>query len=185
MKKLGAFLLMTLIVTSAINAQQRTLIGINLTTNYDYCSIIKPEIGLVFERQFTNRAVIELDLNYRTYQNELYFQYDNQSYYPKIVDRYLSIPVIYKFYNKILKAGIGFTFDYNLGREQRNVSTTHFFFETDYDYYIGSIVKLSKELHLDENFVLEPEIKANLIFLPVERHYIGVGIIAKFDLIKN
>jgi hypothetical protein len=185
MKKLAAFLFMTLIATSALLAQQRTLLGINLTSNFDTYSIIKPEIGVVFERQFTNNSGFELGLNYRTYQNELFFIYDNQAYYPEIVDKYFSIPVIYKFYTKFLKLGAGLTFDYNLGREQRNVSATHFIFETDYDYYVGSIVKLSREFHLDDTFVIEPEVKANFIFIPFERHFIGVGINAKFDLHKD
>jgi hypothetical protein len=185
MKKLATFLLMNLITTTVLVAQQRTLLGINLTTNYDYNTTIKPEIGVVFERQFTSHSGIEMDLNYRTYQRELFIQYDNQTYYPEIVNEYFSIPIIYKFYTKILKVGAGLTFDYNLGQKQRNISSTHFFFETDYDYYVGPIVKLSKEFHLDETFVLEPEVKANVIIFPYERHYFGVGINAKFDLHKD
>ncbi len=184
-KKLILLFLLTLQASEIILSQQRTLIGVNLTSNFDSYTTIKPEIGLVFERQVTNHSGIEMGFNYRTYQREFVLIINNESFYPFIGEKYLSIPISYKFYSKIVNAGFGLTLDYNLGWKQISGTFDLTSYRPDYDYYAGLIAKLSKQIHLGNDFLLEPEIKANVLVIPFERSYIGFGIVAKFDLHKD
>jgi hypothetical protein len=184
-KKLILFFLLTLQASGIILSQQRTLIGVNLTSNYDTYTTIKPEIGLVFERQVTVHSGMEIGFNYRTYQREFLLLINNQTYYPLIAEKYFSIPISYKFYSKIVNVGFGLTLDYNLGWKQINSTLDLISYTPDYDYYAGMIAKISKQIHLGDDFLLEPEIKVNILVIPFERSYIGFGLVAKFDLHKD
>ena len=168
-----------------ILAQQKARLGINLTTNIDQFSNIKPEVGILFERQLTNHSGFELGINYRTYQQEFLIMINNQAYYPYISEKYISIPFSYKFYSKIVNAGLGITYDYYLGWKQLGGSTEITSYWPGDDYFMGLIGKISKPISLGDNFILEPEIKFNILVVPSEKHYFGFGIIAKFDLQKD
>jgi hypothetical protein len=166
-------------------AQQKTRLGLNLTTNFDQYSNFKPEIGFVFERQITKHSGLETGINYRTYQQNFLFIIDNQSTYPTINEMFISIPISYKFYSKIVNVGLGITYDYYLGWKQLGGSTEMTSYLPGDDYFMGFIGKISRQISLGDNFILEPEIKFNLLIIPYERHYIGFGLVAKFDLHKE
>jgi hypothetical protein len=53
------------------------------------------------------------------------------------------------------------------------------------EYFLGLIGKISKSISLGDNFILEPEIKFNVLILHYEKYYIGFGLISKFDLHKK
>jgi len=168
-----------------IHAQQKTRLGINITTNIDQFSNIKPEVGILFEKQISNHSGFEVGVNYRTYQQEFLIIINNQAYYPSINEKYISIPFSYKFYSKIVNAGLGITYDYYLGWKQLGGSTEMTSYRPGDDYFMGLIGKISQQISLGDNFILEPEIKFNILVVPSERHYFGFGLITKFDLQKN
>jgi hypothetical protein len=182
------FLILILLVfqfQTSILAQQKTRLGLNLTTNIDQYSNIKPEIGFLFERQITNHSGFETGINYRTYMHEFLVIVDNLAFYPQINEKYISIPFSYKFYSKIINAGLGITYDYYLGWKQLGGSSDVTSYWPGDDYFLGLIGKISKQISFGENFILEPEIKLNLLILPYNRNYIGCGLITKFDLVKE
>lgn len=184
-KKIFVILLLMLQSSGLILAQQRTSLGFNLTTNFDYYTNIKPETGFVFERQVTKHSGMEMGINYRTYQRELFLLLNNEVYYPLISEKYISIPISYKFYSKIVNVGLGLTFDYNIGWKYSNTTIDIITYRPDYDYYAGLIVKISKEILLGDDLILEPELKTNALIIPSERFYTGMGIVLKFDLTKD
>jgi len=165
-----------------IIAQQKARLGINMTTNLDQYLSIQPEVGILFERQISNHSGFELGINYRTYHQEFLIVINNQAYYPYISEKYISIPFSYKFYSKIINAGLGITYDYYLGWKQLGGSTEMTSYWPGDDYYLGLIGKISKPITLGENFILEPEIKFNILVFPSKKHYFGFGLITKFDL---
>ena len=179
------FLILLLLIfqfQTTILAQQETRLGLNLTTNIDQFSNIKPEIGILFERKITNHSGFETGINYRTYQQNFLFIIDNQSTYPTLNEMFISIPISYKFYSKIVNAGLGITYDYYLGWKQLGGSTELTSYLPGNDYFMGLIGKISRLISLGDNLILEPEIKFNLLIIPSERHYFGFGLITKFDL---
>lgn len=182
------FLILFLFVVQSqaiIFAQQKSQLGLNLTTNIDQSLNIKPEIGILFERQMSNHSGFEVGINYRTYQQQFSILIDNKASYPLISEKYITIPFSYKFYSKILNAGLGFTYDYYLGWEQLGGSIGMTSYLPGDDYFIGIIGKISKQISLGDKVYLEPEIKFNLIVVPHEKQYFGFGFIIKFDLQKE
>jgi hypothetical protein len=167
-----------------ILAQQESRLGLNISSNFNfYSQNFMPEIGFVFVRQITIHSSIEANLNFRIHQRQISVLVDdNSTMYPLINEKYITIPVSYKFYSKIINAGAGISFDYYLGWKQLSGSQEISSYWPGADYYIGLIGKISKQLTLDEKLILEPEVKFNILILPFERHYIGFGLVAKFVL---
>jgi hypothetical protein len=170
----------------SLNAQKKTCLGINLTSNYDEITTITPETGLVFERQFSKHSGIETGINYRTYQVQYYLLINNESYYPFISERYISVPLTYKFYTKIINLSLGLTYDYYIGFRQLDEGLKLTSYHVGYEYYMGAIGKISKKIVLGDDLILEPEIKVNLLLDENwYKDYIGFGLNLKFDLSKE
>ncbi len=166
-----------------IAAQQKSRIGINITTNILSYSYVKPEIGLVFERQFTAHSGIEANLNFRTFAREFYTgSGGGSSVYHLVNERYITIPVTYKYYTKIVNASLGVSYDYYLGWKEQYLSQGLVSYWPGADYYIGAIGKISRQFALGEKFVLEPEVKFNITLVPYDKYYFGIGLVGKFDL---
>lgn len=182
---LGLFIFLLLVLQFNSAAFAQTRLGLNITTNINQLYNIEPEIGFVFEKQATVHSGFETGINYRTYQRELYFLVNNQSYYPLIIEKYISIPVSYKFYSKIINAGLGATFDYYVDWKQTGGNGEMTSYMPGDEYFLGLIGKISKPIFLGDNFILEPEIKFNLLIIPYPRHYMGIGLVSKFDLHKE
>lgn len=183
LKTLTLFLF--LLFPSILPAQNKTIVGFNLTTNYDYYTTIKPEAGLIFEKQLTTHSGFETGINFRTYQWELYVLINNQSYYPLISEKYISIPLSYKYYTKIVNASLGITYDYYVGWSQKNSSIDVTNFTKTDNYYLGLLAKISKPIRLDQDLVIEPELKANILLIPSLIEYYGLGITVRFNLNKD
>jgi hypothetical protein len=167
-----------------ILAQQRTSIGLNLTTNIDQFSNIEPETGILFERQINSHSGFEAGINYRTYRQEFMVLINNQASYLYIREMFLSVPVSYKFYSKIVNLGVGISFDYFLDWKQLRGTPEMTSYWPGSDYFIGALGKISREIPLGDNFSIEPEVKFNLIIIPSLRHYLGFGLVSRFNLHK-
>lgn len=163
-------------------SQQKTWLGFNLTTNYDYYTLIKPETGIVFEKQITSHSGFETGIYYRIDQLEIYVDLMGQSYYPNVHERFLSIPLFYKYYSKIVNAGIGISYDYFMGWRQVSGDIKVTSFRPEDYYYLGLTGRISKQFQLGEDLAIEPELKANILMVPSVRPYYGIGITTKFNL---
>ncbi len=168
--------------SNPVVAQNQSYLGINITSNLTGEMSIKPEIGLVLEKHITNHSGIEANLNFSTYQRSGYVYTSQYSEAFSVNEKYISIPVLYKFYSKIANFGLGITYDYFVGWKQLSGSPDITSYRSGVDYLIGLIGKISKQVVLGDNLILEPEVKCNVHIQPFDRYYIGFGIIAKFKL---
>jgi hypothetical protein len=169
--------------TGYVLAQHSGRIGINITTNFsDYIYRILPEAGLVFEKQITKHSGIEASVNFRTYEWQILILYGvNSEMYPVVMEKYISVPVLYKFYSRIVNIGAGISYDYYLGWKQLTGEESLTSYWPGADYYIGLIGKISKKLTLSDNMILEPEVKFNIL-IDTDKYYLGFGLVAKFNL---
>jgi len=175
-----------LVLQLSLYSQKKTRLGIDLTSNYDENTSFKPEAGLIFERQFSKHSGIEAGLNYRTNQVQLYMIYNNESYYPFISEHYISVPLTYKYYTRIINLSLGLSYDYYIGYRQLDDDLTVTSYHMGYDYYMGALAKVSRQICLGDDLVLEPEIKVNLLYDEISvKNYIGFGLSLKFDVSKE
>ena len=161
---------------------QQSFIGLNITTNIDFDILLKPEIGIVFEQKVTNHSGFEVGLNFRTNETLISIHLGNNYEHFSVNEQYVSIPVLYKFYSKILNAGLGVTYDYFIGWRQLSGESYITSYRTSNDYLIGLLGKISKPIRLSEKLVLEPEVKFNYMIKPLGRFYAGAGLVVKYLL---
>jgi hypothetical protein len=95
----------------------------------------------------------------------------------------LSLPVLYKFYARFINLAAGPNFDIYMGRKQKNKNPELRIdsYDTDPDFRIGFMAKASKRINLSETFVMEPEVRFNLM-LGSGFSYTGFGIAGKYRL---
>jgi hypothetical protein len=172
---------------STVQAQSSTRIGgaFIIETN-EYGTPIEPGFGLVVERKVTKRSGIETGLFYRNYVREGYFviQGSNSAAFRfTVAERHLSFPVLYKLHTGILNLSVGPSFEFFLGWNQRNATDALIVssYSIDPVFAVGAMLKLSKNIKLSENFILEPEFRFNPI-LSTDRTFVGFGVVGKFQL---
>lgn len=188
MKKFLFFLFLFILFSSSLTAQKTTLAGINFTTE-TYGEQLRPGIGLVIERKLTKRSGIESGIYYRTYHTDWSTTLTNGSnppviFYYTIAERFVSLPILYKFYSRIVNLSAGLSFDFYMGYRQKNKSGTPLVvtsYNIDPNMAIGVQVKMSKPIKLDDKLILEPELRLNPV-ITYERSYAGIGITAKYRL---
>jgi hypothetical protein len=181
------FLLGSIGIHSA-QAQSSTRIGAAFTIeSNEYGTPIEPGVGIVVERKVTKRSGIETGLFYRNYVREGYFIVNSGSgsgaFNFTVAERHLSFPVLYKLHTGILNLSVGPSFEFFLGWNQRNASETVVVtsYSIDPVFAVGAMLKLSKNIRLSENFILEPEFRFNPI-LSTDRAFVGFGVVGKFQL---
>ncbi len=164
-------------------SQAKTQVGLNLTVELLSGSTFVPGGGMMVERQVTRHSGIESGIYFRSYITDGYVQPGNNFYAFSISERYLSIPVLYKYYSRIVNFSIGPSFDYFLGWKQKSglpdVKVENYSISPA--IAIGIQTKLSKPIILSNRFILEPELRFNPI-ISTERSYLGIGIAAKYKL---
>ncbi len=171
------------------NAQQQTKIGINLLIEKSDAEYnFGPALGLTIERQMTKRSGIESGLYYRTAERSLYLAFNSQPnalsiLYLEISERFLSLPILYKFHSKVLNFAVGPTVDYFVGWNQLNgigqIEIEDYSISPDLSF--GAMVKLSKTIKLGEKYSLEPEVRLNpnITYGTV---FFGFGVPLKFGI---
>ena len=168
------------------NAQQQTKIGLNLLIEKNDAEYyFGPGIGLSVERQLTKRSGIESGLYYRTSERSISVFFDqatsNRRVSVDLSERYLSLPILYKFHSKIINFSVGPTLDYFVGWNQvsgRNEAEINEY-SISPDLSIGAMLKLSKTIRLGERASLEPELRLNPNITYGVAYY-GFGIPLKF-----
>ena len=150
----------------SINAysQQQSLIGLNVNGDV-YPSRFRPSVGLTFEKQFLKHSGFETGLFYRTSKlNGVITYIDASGFYSysfAISERYLTVPILYKYYSKFLNFSVGPTVDFYLGWKQKNNGSSAQIsnLEVDPKVNVGFLIKAGKMIPLSKQFLLEPELR--------------------------
>ena len=128
---------------------------------------VNPQLGLVYERKFTNHSSLELGIRWMpsyfkgtgftaTADGKVY-QYYRESY------NYFSLPVLYKFTSSILNVSAGPVLNLMTGGLETNESwrTIRSFEKPFNTLNVGAIFKVGKAIYFKDRFVLEPEVGAS------------------------
>lgn len=143
-----------------------------------------PGAGATFESQLTRHSGFETGLFYRSYKVGIFLYGDYPTSHAfEVAERYISIPVLYKFYSSIINLSAGPTFDFFAGWKQTVGKSIYNItdYKTSSSFGLGGMLKLSKTINLTDKFLLEPELRYNHIFNS-HRDYGGFGLAAKYRL---
>jgi hypothetical protein len=167
------------------SAQKATYAGLNFTVE-STSGALRPGIGAKLERKLTRRSGIESGLYYRNYVHGLVVTVVNgnrfENFPVTVSERQISIPILYKFYSRIVNISIGPTFDFYLDWKQKNKSSVVVNdYSVDPNFSIGLMGKLSKSFSLTEKIFLEPEVRYNVNFT-FDRIFAGFGVAGQYKL---
>lgn len=188
MQKIVIALVTCILFSSVLTAQKTTLVGINFTAETSG-SHFRPGFGVMIEHKFTKKSGIETGLYYRNYSRTNTYLFQNSAgtglvpYTIILVERFISFPLLYKFYSRLVNVSAGLSFDFYTGFRHKNKSQqiTVTDYSIDPNMAIGVQVKISKPIKLDNKFLLEPEFRFNHV-ITYGRTYGGLGITAKYRL---
>ena len=168
-------------------AQKAKYIGLTGTLETSTKNSFKPGFGFQYEQRFTRRSGLETGLSFRNYLlgGVVTFSDASNSIISSIsvAERYLSIPALYKFHTKTVNISAGPSLELYLGWKQTTPDPNY----TIENYGIvpafnlGLMVNVSKDIRINEQFVLEPEVRWSPI-LTSRRNYLGLGVGAKYTL---
>ncbi|NEU10116.1 hypothetical protein GZH53_17465 [Flavihumibacter sp. R14] len=186
--RLPLLLLTCLIVLCSYSSYAQKAKYVGLTGTLETSTrAFKPGFGFHYEQRFTRRSALETGLFFRNYSQggAITFSDGSNSIFSSInvAERYLSIPALYKFHTKIVNISAGPSFEFYLGWKQTNrdpiIKLDEYYI--DPAFHIGLIAKISKDIRVNKQLIVEPEIRWNPI-LTSERGYWGLGIAAKYKL---
>lgn len=135
-----------------------------------------------YENQFCKNHGFEIGYNKRSVSYLIFNE--NIQDTKRIKYNYISLPVLYKFYNPIVTISTGINFDYNVG--WRDITkNTNSNYELEYSksnprISVGWYLKLGKSIPLTSKVFIEPEIHFNPIF--GSDYYYGSSIKLKYSL---
>ncbi len=176
-------------LTNFVYSQNSSYFIVNYTEEWTSNNNFRSGVGLLFEKQITNHSGIETGLYRRTYTfdyvSTITTEANNVSnihvFNTRISQVYLSMPLLYKYYSKIVNIAAGPTFDYFIGWNElssnTNFKVTSYNLKPKWNY--GALVKVSKPVQIMDKLLLEPEIRYNPLF-KFPRYYLGMGIAAKY-----
>ncbi len=169
--------------STALLAQRQTAIGLNFTveTTADEDGALAG-LGAVADFKITKHSGLETGVYLRSYKTRIRIFTPTDSWLVTVAERHLSIPLLYKFHSRIVNLAAGPTFDFFMGWEQKgNKEAVVNAYSIDPEFNVGIMGKISKRINLSARFILEPEIRLNLIPTS-DRSYVGAGIAGKYIL---
>jgi hypothetical protein len=178
-------LILFLVSPVMLLAQRHTAIGLNFTveTTADEDGAL-PGLGAVADFKITKHSGIETGVYLRGYKTRLRILVPPSPNFwnVTIAERHLSFPLLYKYHTRIVNLAAGPTFDFFMGWKQKdNSGAVVNSYSIDPEFNVGIMGKISKRINLSPKFILEPEIRLNLIPTS-ERSYLGLGIAGKYIL---
>ncbi|MEO6231280.1 MAG: hypothetical protein ABJB11_20065 [Ferruginibacter sp.] len=174
-------IIMLLFPGCLFSQNKATYLGVNITAEAISGNTLKPGAGLVAEHRFTKHSGIESGVYFRSLNRSLFIMNGSVFINFKVSEKYLSIPLLYKFYSNIANISLGPTFDYYIAWSQKNGNSTVNSYTVDPKLYYGVLVKLSKSIKLNRRIYLEPELRLNPI-INADRSFLGAGIATKIQL---
>lgn len=134
------------------------------------------DYGVSFEARFTHHSGIETGLYCRTmnFHERGDMSGANLDRIPRSYGRYLSIPVLYKFYSRILNFAVGFNYDILIDELNRDPGDT-----PRHDF--GAQLKVTKDIKLYKGLILEPFLMANQCLTGrADRTWVSAGLGIKY-----
>lgn len=160
-----------------------TWLGIGIS-HESYRPFKSGSLGVEFsyEKQLTKHVGLETGLKFRSYKNELLLTINNllsQNF--TVSERYISVPVLFKYYTRFIILSAGPSIDYFTSWKQITGNPTIIInsYSKDSKYALGFLVKASKKFSLNQRLILEPEMHYNRLFA-ANRTYWGIGLTAKY-----
>ena len=183
--RFAVFVIMMCSCSLGSYAQKSTIIGINAIAQLAD-GLAHPGVGATIERKFSRHVGVESGLYYLTYRNEFYFLIygpDPESIPVKVLESYLSLPILFKYYSRIVNVSIGPTFDAYLGYRTTDRNSDVLITNHNVSPAISAtaIIKISKTITLRDNLVLEPEVRygQNVTY---EGNFAGFGLAMKYKI---
>lgn len=178
-------MVMTFSVCGVVQAQQ-TAVGLIIGGETVYAGW-RPLTGFVAEHRKTKHSGLEAGLQYRSMQNTFGMSVQvGSSYYNytvRVNEHHLTLPILYKYYSRIVNIAAGPSFDFYLGygakADNPDVKVNDYTRTPTFD--IGALIKISKPINLSEKVVLEPEFRVNPLFSSLNT-YVGFAIAGKYKL---
>ncbi len=130
-----------------------------------------PLTGFQVVYQLKKHGGIESGLYYRPVKNTLFVSYYdpgtnfNYTGVAVISEKYLHIPVLYRYQSRIINFTAGTSFDLFLGWKDKseNASLKVNSYNPASSIQVGAVVSISKSILLSEKIILEPEVRFNPI----------------------
>ena len=167
-------------------SQKQILAGLNVNADL-YSSTIRPSAGFTLEAHLTKHSGLETGLFYRASKSHgivIYTDSLNFNTYPFVVSqKFLNIPVLYKYYSKIINFSVGPTLDVFVGWKQKgDDSQVHVNnFNINPKVKIGLLGKVSKTFVLDKRLIIEPEFRFGFLRTSNDAG-VGLGVAGKYRL---
>ena len=170
--------------TISFSQNKATYVGLNLTSEFE--STLENGtlgLGVTIERKLTKHSGIESGLYYRTCIYEQTFVTNSTVFAFSLSEKYISFPILYKFYSRIVNLSVGPSVDYFAGWDQKSGTDglkvdDH---SVDPNFAFGIMAKAGKSFPLSKQLFIEPELRYNRI-IPTLRNYFGIGISMKYKL---
>jgi len=186
MKQLKIIFLFAFMAINLI-AQRQEFIGIGAVSELYHGGMLYDNISLLYENQLHKHHGFAMELNRRNGNTNMTMT-DNSSlhsYTFRIQENYLSLPVMYKFYSKIVDISTGFNVDYYVG--WKDLSSSNSVELTSHSITprltFGWNFKISKTIPLYNRFYLEPSVFYNPALYAINSYY-GVSLKLKYELKK-
>lgn len=179
--------LLTLLAPSILLAQKRILMGVNINENIypDQIELNRLNIGATFEIQMSRHSGGETGLFYHANSTTGIISYPDatgpHSYSFTVSNRYLTVPVLYKYYTKFIDFSVGPTIDFYVGWKQKHDEFPYQIQSNTVNpkMRVGFLAKVSKDFSLSQRFVIEPEIRFSSVHAFDEAN-LGIGITVKY-----
>lgn len=174
-------------------SQDKSFTALGLALIAEGQDAISPTYGLSLEHKATKHSGFETGVYYRDFKQRYSYFYPSVSGGRQFHDStltYLSIPLLYKFYSKVVNFEVGVTADFYLAGER-----LVFFNQSDVrteakKVYVpkaraGIMLKLGKSINLGERLVIEPELRVNTLLESIEVYgpntlFVGLGMGIKY-----
>ena len=184
MKK--SLLIVVLIICTKFSFGQikhKVLFGISVTP--ELVSIgnwLRTGFGVTTDFKFNKNIGIETGAFLRTYEKTFVGSTGGDIFHVNIVDYHVSVPVMFKYYNKIINISGGPSLDFYTGFKQTtNKDRVILPYNPSDKINFGLQGKLGKTIKLSQNLIFEPEGRFSYIF-PTVRSYLGLGLALKYGL---
>jgi hypothetical protein len=184
-------------------AQQKNRLGLSVIADKASTAPARAAVGISFERMIVKRGSVEIGFYYRSTINDniiFYSPFGGNSIVSLqhfVLEKFISIPLLYGYKSKAINFSIGPSADIYLGWLQKKLVTDspgggfEWLHEYKFDNKVlwGLMTKMNKTFALHKHWLIEPGIYFNPIFTKYSvysklftetRQYYGIALAAKY-----
>ncbi|RYZ27963.1 MAG: hypothetical protein EOO10_11100 [Chitinophagaceae bacterium] len=135
-----------------------------------------PGFGGQVVYRLTKHSGLESGLYYSTERTSFYYSTPVTSFAINVSERWLALPLFYRFDSRIINVAVGPQLEYFAGwKDRTNNSAVTIDSYNRESFRVAVSAALSKTIHLSGKWLLEPEAKVN--FYPEEEHgLLGINL---------